>query len=499
VAAGWISTGCAARDRLVAAAVFLLAFAATACGGEGDLARIPLGGSGSARQASADATSMAVLDPRTFVLADGVDLPAADAEAWRWDGPLEEDVAALAGRLGVTGSPMELPPDQGGGWLVEDRPTGQSLSVASSGAWSGSGGQTSTVVSSTCDGRVAVSIAPAAPDGGPVATTVDDSSACEGVVTAPPSSLPTDDEVLATATAVLGGGVTAGVDWRDEWSVSVSVEYLVDGQPSGQLGYYATYGSGWYASGMLGTPVGQGRYPTISAADAVSRLTDSPLSLGLVRGAGDAATSAVLRNDVAESPPTEPVAEPAPMVEPMPTVEPMPVPERISEPLPEPLPEPEPTEILLVGVAATLVPFFDGTGAVWSLPGYVFTDADGGEWEVVAVSDEYFDEPAQAPDDVAVDPPFDGDEPVTGGGSDGIVEPSPGDGWSGVSEPDPGETLPDVVGLAEVDATTALGDAGFTVRVVERDGEAFMATKDYRTDRANLVVDGGVVTSVTIG
>ena len=292
--------------------------------------------------------------------------------------------------------------------------------------------------------------------------------------------------------------------------MSGSAEYRVDGQSSGQLGYYATYGSGWYASGILGTPVGQGRYPTISAADAVVRLTDSPLGLGLVRGAGDAATSAVLRNDVAEPPPIEPVAEPAPMIEPMPMVEPMPgevgslpaepglVPEPM--PLPEPMPEPEPTEIVLVSVVPTLVPFFDGTGAIWSLPGYVYTDAQGGEWEVVAVSDAYFDEPAEVTDDVAVDPPVDGDKPVTGGGSGGaVVEPSPGDGWSGGSEPDPGVTLPDVVGLTEAEATVALEEAGFTVRVAERDGEMFMLTRDYRADRVNLVIAGGVVTSIWMG
>lgn len=508
--AGWLPVGRSTRRGVAGAALAVMSLVAAACGGGSDLARIPLGGSGGAREASADGLSMSMVYPNAFVLADGVDLPAGEAEAWRWDGPGVDEVVTLAGRLGVTGSPTEVPADQGGGWIVGDPSSEASLNVSAAGPWSASSlNQTPTVVSSNeCDGRVVVDVEPAASEGGPVVTTVDDSSVCEEIVTEPPPVLPADEEVLATATAIFGDGVTVGVDWRDEWSVSVSAEYLVDGKSSGQLGYYATYGSGWYASGILGTPVGQGRYPTISAADAVARLTDSPLGLGLVRGAGDAATSAVLRNDVAESPPSEPVAEPAPMVEPMPgevgslpaepdlVPEPMPLP----EPTPEPLPDPEPTEIVLVSVVPTLVPFFDGTGEVWSLPGYVYTDAEGGEWEVVAVSDAYFDEPAEVPDDLVVDPPVDGDKPVTGGGSGGaVVEPSPGDGWSGGSEPDPGVTLPDVVGLTETEATVALEEAGFMVRVAERDGEMFMLTRDYRADRVNLVIAGGVVTSATIG
>lgn len=465
--------------------------------------------------------SRSMLYPTTFVLADGVDLAAGAAEAWRWDGPGVDEVAALARRLGVTGSPVAVPADQGGGWMVGDPMAGASLTVASRGAWSGSAGEPSTVVSSAdCVGRVVVDVEPGAPEGGPVVTTVDDLSDCVDAVAEPPSVLPTDDEVLATATTIFGDGVTVGVDWRDEWSVSVSAEYLVDGQPAGQLGYYATYGSGWFASGILGTPVRQGRYPTVSAAAAVARLTDSPLGLGLVRAGGDVATSAALGNDVVDLPTTEPMAEPAPMIDPMPVIEPAPmvkpmpgevgsmpaepgvVPEPM--PLPEPMPAPdlEPTELVLVSVAPTLVPFFDGTGAHWSLPGYVFTDTEGGEWEVVAVSDEYFDEPAEVPDDVVVDLPVDGDTPVDdgggGGSGSGVVVPPPGSGDTPLADPAPG-ALDGVLGLTEGDAVMLLEQAGYTVRVVQRDDEMFAVTRDYRTDRANLVVMRGLVVDAGVG
>jgi hypothetical protein len=55
------------------------------------------------------------------------------------------------------------------------------------------------------------------------------------------------------------------------------------------------------------------------------------------------------------------------------------------------------------------------------------------------------------------------------------------------------------VGLSEGEATGLLEEAGFAVRVAERDGEPFMLTRDYRGDRVNLVVSGGVVTSVWVG
>jgi hypothetical protein len=36
------------------------------------------------------------------------------------------------------------------------------------------------------------------------------------------------------------------------------------------------------------------------------------------------------------------------------------------------------------------------------------------------------------------------------------------------------------------------------VRVVERDGESFVISRDYRGDRVNLVVTNGMVVSATV-
>jgi len=153
--------------------------------------------------------------------------------------------------------------------------------------------------------------------------------------------------------------------------------------------------------------------------------------------------------------------------------------------------------VVLVEVAVVQVGFMDADGVNWSVPGYRFTDSDGQIWEVVAVGDEYLevvdnvpDEPVEPP---AVDDGGSGSSPGSPGDGD-TVEPFPGD--------DPGNSLvlPDVLGMTEQDAIAVLQRAGYTtVRVVARDGENYMVTRDLRYDRANLVIEGGVVTSVYDG
>jgi hypothetical protein len=157
--------------------------------------------------------------------------------------------------------------------------------------------------------------------------------------------------------------------------------------------------------------------------------------------------------------------------------------------------------VQLVAVTAVQVGFMDANAVSWSVPGYRFTDTEGQMWEVVAVSDEYFEVADVGSDDPVVLPP---ETTMVDGGS-GSSPGSPGDGGS--IEPYPGDTpdepllvLPDVVGLTENDAVAVLQRAGFaTVRVVARDGEMFMVTRDYRYDRANVAIDAGVVTSVYAG
>ena len=56
-----------------------------------------------------------------------------------------------------------------------------------------------------------------------------------------------------------------------------------------------------------------------------------------------------------------------------------------------------------------------------------------------------------------------------------------------------------VVGMSEDDAVKAIEAAGYTSRVVERDGKSFPVTMDVRGDRINLTIADGKVTKATVG
>ena len=56
-----------------------------------------------------------------------------------------------------------------------------------------------------------------------------------------------------------------------------------------------------------------------------------------------------------------------------------------------------------------------------------------------------------------------------------------------------------VVGMSYEDAVKAIQDAGFTSRVVERDGEKFAVTMDLQPERINLTVQDDKVTKAIVG
>ena len=56
-----------------------------------------------------------------------------------------------------------------------------------------------------------------------------------------------------------------------------------------------------------------------------------------------------------------------------------------------------------------------------------------------------------------------------------------------------------LIGLTEAEAQKVATELGWQVRVAMRDGEAFMLTKDYQTNRVNLTITKGSVTAVVIG
>lgn len=386
--------------------------------------------------------------PTSFALADGVDIVAGAAPAWRWTAPTDADVAGLAQRLGLTGTPEPVAADMGGGWQLDG------LTVAATGDWYF--GPTS--VQSVC----------ADPDVAAVAGGDGVTAQCDPIVA--PLAVPTQNEALATAERVIGERTAAGFEVvaTDPSWVAIEVIYLVDGQPSGQLGFFGFGSDGLSGFGRLGSAELVGEYPTISATDAVQRL-NQPTGLGVVANATMLVTERAVGAPVDDAPglPDAPVVEPGePFV-------------GIDEPFVEPgVPYVEPEEVVvdLIGVRSVLAPFYDADGGVWSLPGYDYVDADGQSWVVIAVADDHID--------------ADGDQPVDSPDS-GATEP----GFPGGELP----SAPDVIGMAESGATVVIERAGFTVRVVARDGETFMVTRDLRADRVNVVVVAGVVTDAYMG
>jgi hypothetical protein len=62
-----------------------------------------------------------------------------------------------------------------------------------------------------------------------------------------------------------------------------------------------------------------------------------------------------------------------------------------------------------------------------------------------------------------------------------------------------GLPAPGFVGLAAAEAEDAAADRGWTVRVVAEDGERFIVTEDYNTERVDLVIEAGKVTAAARG
>ncbi|MEK7640657.1 MAG: hypothetical protein AAB389_01525 [Patescibacteria group bacterium] len=56
-----------------------------------------------------------------------------------------------------------------------------------------------------------------------------------------------------------------------------------------------------------------------------------------------------------------------------------------------------------------------------------------------------------------------------------------------------------LIGMQEADAIAAIKAAGMRPRVTARDGENYMLTADYRTDRINLCIKNGMVVRADIG
>jgi hypothetical protein len=56
-----------------------------------------------------------------------------------------------------------------------------------------------------------------------------------------------------------------------------------------------------------------------------------------------------------------------------------------------------------------------------------------------------------------------------------------------------------LVGLTEKVATACAENEGWGVRIIAKDGEEYMVTADYRSDRVNLTIVNDAVTAVNVG
>lgn len=80
-----------------------------------------------------------------------------------------------------------------------------------------------------------------------------------------------------------------------------------------------------------------------------------------------------------------------------------------------------------------------------------------------------------------------------------LPEVCQGTGCPSASSEPARESTDGLIGLTEATAVDEAEFGGWVVRVVARDGEYYPVTKDYLLSRVNLIVDGGIVTSVSVG
>jgi len=283
---------------------------------------------------------------------------------------------------------------------------------------------------------------------------------------APPVNLPDEATAIALVTKLLQDADLrvkpfAFSATKTEWSTDV-VGTLMARDVSSNISLYVSFGSDatiTYASGPLVELQNAGSYPLIPPKDAVKRL--SQLQYGLV---GPTARSAI---DMSVSSPASDSSTPVAVTVPI-------------------------TGVRLALMQTTLT-----NNSSILLPAYTFTNADGDVGTVLAIEDKYLSY---------------GDSEVTDGGDpDPVPEPKPVDPGSPAVDPPQVENptepavVPDetsvkkLIGLTEAEAQKVATELGWQVRVAMRDGEAFMLTMEYLTNRVNLTITKGLVVAVAIG
>ncbi|MBJ7491079.1 MAG: hypothetical protein JHC59_07070 [Ilumatobacteraceae bacterium] len=288
----------------------------------------------------------------------------------------------------------------------------------------------------------------------------------------PPANLPDEATAIARVTQLLTDSglrvkTYAFTATRSDWSTDVVGTFMAR-DVSSNLEMHVSFGSDakiMYASGPLVELKNAGSYPLVSPKDAVKRL--SQLQYGLVgptaRSAIDMAVSAPVTNSSTTTTVTVPIT----------------------------------------GVRLTLMQTTLTNKSSILLPAYTFTNADGDVGTVLAIEDKYLsygdsevtDGGEPEPDPKSVDPVSPNGD--SSDGSPGVAPPAENPTASVAALDDASSKK--LIGLTEAEAQKVAAEMGWQVRVAMRDGEAFMLTQDFQTNRVNLTITKGLVTNVVIG
>jgi hypothetical protein len=239
---------------------------------------------------------------------------------------------------------------------------------------------------------------------------------------------------------------------KTEYSTEVFGALTLGGVET-NIGVSFTYGDAGElvsASGPMITIAMAGRYPIVSPMEAVQRLSNPLYGAigGATRMAADIAVSST------SNPNPNATAAVAPQV-----------------------------DVMISGVRLLLMEARLSNGTHMLLPAYTFSNAEGDVGTVIAIEDDLlaFRKTATS---TSIAPPA----------TNVIPMPEPGDGPA-ITQAD----ADSLIGLTEQEATKTATSKGWVVRIAVRDGEYFMLTSDYVTNRVNLTVEKTVVTSVAVG
>ena len=201
------------------------------------------------------------------------------------------------------------------------------------------------------------------------------------------------------------------------------------------------------ATGPMITIAMAGRYPIVSPMEAVKRLSDPKY--------GAIGTATRLAADVAVS--KQPNVNSS---------------------------SPSLVDVVITSVRLLLMEARLSNGTHMLLPAYTFSNADGDVGTVVAITDDLIAFRKSVTESTVTSTPP----------SETVPQPTPVEPGS-LSQAD----ADGLIGLTEQEAVKTAESKGWIVRIAARDGEYFMLTSDYVTNRVNLTVKKTMVTSVAIG